>query len=105
MKAFAPRLYGWLLKNVAVCFAAMTISFVAFGCITIDLVRLIAANTSLVFSYGISALLDGGAQQFVELWFGAVLAMALYLFFKLCEHALVHTFAGDSALHDKKQDD
>ena len=101
MKGNKTWLYRWLSGHLVVCFAAMTVSFIAFGCITVDLVRLTAANTSLVFSYGVSALMDGGAQQFVELWLGAVLAMALYLLFKLCEHALVHALAGNNASTDR----
>jgi hypothetical protein len=72
----------------------LTISFIAFGYLTIDLIRLIAANTSFVFSYGLSALMDGGAQQFLELWVGALVAMGLYLIFKLCEQVLLHAFIG-----------
>jgi hypothetical protein len=72
----------------------MTVSFIAFGVLTVDLVRLIAANTDFVFSYGLSALVDGGLRQFLELWLGALLAMALYMVFKFCEQVLLHRLSG-----------
>jgi hypothetical protein len=75
----------------------MTVSFIAFGFLTVDLVRLIAANTNLVFSYGLRGLLDGGLRQFAELWLGALLAMALYMVFKLCEQVLLHVLVGTNA--------
>lgn len=99
-----PRLFRWLRQHVFVCFALMTVSFIAFGCLTIDLVRLIAANTQLFFSYGASALMDGGARQFLELWLGAMIAMALYIFFKLCEHVLLHALSETKASKNSSDD-
>jgi len=94
MQNSLPRVYRWLRRHLVSCFLLLTVSFIAFGCLTVDLVRLIAANTDLVFSYGASALMDGGARQFVELWLGALVAMSLYMVFKLCEQVLVHAFTG-----------
>jgi hypothetical protein len=90
----SQRLYWWLRRHPIACYFLMTVNFIAFGGLTVDLVRLIAANTSLVFSYGLSALVDGGLQQFMELWLGALLAMALYMVFKLCEQVLLHRLSG-----------
>ena len=97
MNPTQPPLYRWLRRHLLLCFLLLTVSFIAFGYLTIDLIRLIAANTSLVFSYGLSALVDGGAQQFVELWLGALVAMGLYLIFKLCEQVLLHACVGINA--------
>ena len=72
----------------------MTVSFIAFGCLSVDLVRLIVANAGLVLSYGLMALNDGGLQQFLELWLGALFAMASYMLFKLCEQVLLHALVG-----------
>jgi hypothetical protein len=83
-------LYRWLRQHLVVCFALLTVSFIAFGCLTVDLVRLIVANAGLISSYGLSALMDGGLQQLLELWVGALCAMALYMVFKLCEQVLLH---------------
>lgn len=97
MHESAPKLYHWLRRHTIVCFLLMTVSFIAFGLLTVDLVRLIAANTDLVFSYGINGLLDGGLRQLVELWLGALLAMALYMVFKLCEQVILHVLLGTNA--------
>lgn len=104
MRFDSVRIYVWLRHHLWVCFVLLTASFVAFGCLTVDLVRLIAANTELVFSYGVRALMDGGAQQFVELWLGALLAMGLYMVFKFCEQVLLHAFAGTPIPKDSTHD-
>ena len=72
----------------------MTVSFVAFGYLTIDLIRLVSLNARLVLEHGVRALMDGGAQQFLELWLNALLAMGMYLGFKLCEQVLLHVLCG-----------
>ena len=100
MNPALPWPYRWLRRHLVSCFVLLAVSFIAFGCLTVDLVRLIAANTQLVFSFGVSALMDGGAQQFLELWLGALVAMALYLTFKLCEQVLLHAMSGTNLPHD-----
>jgi hypothetical protein len=94
MQEPTSRLYRWLRRHTLVCFLAMTISFVVFGCLTVDLVRLVTANAGLIFAYGLNGLQEGGFQQLLELWLGAVLAMGLYLTFKLCEQVLLHALTG-----------
>jgi len=84
------KLYSWLWLHPFICFLLMTISFVAFGYMTLDLVRVVSANTDFVIENGWRALQDGGLQQMFELWLGALAAMVCYLAFKLCEQVLVH---------------
>jgi hypothetical protein len=83
------KLYLWLRRHPLICFVLMTASFVAFGYLTVDLVRLLTTNASFVLTHGWQALKIGGLQQLLELWLGALLAMACFLFFKLCEQVLL----------------
>lgn len=83
-------LHHWLGQHRIGCFLLMTLSFVLFGCLSLDLVKLVSANASLLGAHGWQALLDGGLQQLLELWLSACAAIAAYLVFKLCEHVLVH---------------
>jgi hypothetical protein len=86
-------LYIWLCGHRMVCFLMLTISFVSFGALSLDMVRLIAANAGFLFANGWAGLVDGGFRQLLELSFSAFSAMACYVLFKLCEHALVHRLA------------
>lgn len=83
------RYFAWLIRHALVTFALMTVAFVVFGVLSLDLVKYVAANASFLLEYGVLALLDGGFLQFAELWFEALLALAAYLVFKLCEQALL----------------
>ena len=83
------RCFAWLIRRAFVTFALMTVAFVVFGVLTLDLVKYVAANASFLLEYGVLALLDGGLLQFAELWFEALLALGAYLVFKLCEQALL----------------
>ena len=83
------RCFAWFIRRPLVTFVLMTVTFVVFGVLSLDLVKYLAANASFVLDYGVLALLDGGLLQFVELWLEALLALAAYLVFKLCEQALL----------------
>jgi hypothetical protein len=61
----------------------------AFGYLTIDLVHLLSSNAAFIVRHGWVALMSGGLLQFGELSLIALLAMANYLLFRLCEHALL----------------
>ena len=79
----------WLGQHPVSCFVLMTISFVSFGCLTFDLVRLVSANAAYLSNYGLMALQEGGLQQMLELWLKAFAAMLFWVMFKLCELNLV----------------
>ncbi|MEJ6007566.1 hypothetical protein WG899_18620 [Paucibacter sp. AS339] len=83
-------LYLWLGQHVLACFVLLTFSFIVFGALSLDLIRLFSANAAFLLAHGWIAVLEGGLRQFLELLFNAFLAMAAYLLFKLSEHALVH---------------
>ncbi|MCV2369827.1 hypothetical protein [Roseateles oligotrophus] len=86
-------LYFWLCGHRIVCFLMLTISFVSFGALSLDLIRLLSANAGFLFANGWAGLVDGGLRQLIELSASALAAMACYVLFKLCEHALVHRLA------------
>ena len=91
MVAF-PRFVAWLRRHRWACFGLMTLSFMAFGLLTLDLVRLVTANASFLFDNGWQGLLDGGLRQLLELLASCVGAMAAWLLFKLCETLLIQSF-------------
>ena len=87
--------YLWLRRHPLASFLLMTLSFIAFGYLTLDLVRLIGSNTAFIVAHGWVALASGGLQQFAELSLSALLAMACYLLFKLSEQALLKRLSED----------
>lgn len=87
------RFYAWLLAHRIACFMLMTVAFLCFGLLSLDLVRIVSANAGFLWSHGWDGLLDGGLRQLVELVLSAFGAIAAWLLFKLCEHALVQRLA------------
>jgi hypothetical protein len=92
MVGFSSKAIAWLRRHPFVCFLTMTHCFLVFGYLSVDLVRLIAANTDFVLANGWQAIEDGGLRQLLELWIGALAAMAFYFLFKLCEQVLLQWF-------------
>lgn len=78
----------------------MTASFLAFGYLTIDLVHLLGSNAAFIVRHGWLALMSGGLLQLGELTLTALLAMACYLLFRLCEQALVQRLSGSARKMD-----
>lgn len=74
----------------------MTASFLAFGYLTIDLVHLLSSNAAFIVRHGWLALMSGGLLQLGELTLTALLAMACYLLFRLCEQALLQRLTGSA---------
>ena len=83
---------AWLRRHRVACFAVMVVSFIAFGLLTLDLVRLVSANAALLSTYGWQGLQDGGLRQLLELLLSTVAAMAAWLLFKVCETVLVQAW-------------
>ena len=71
-------------------FVVLGLSFFAFGVGSLNLFYVLRANINLLTSHGWQALMDGGAQQLLELLVTGYLSMAAYVVFKACEHHLVH---------------
>ena len=91
MAAF-PDFVAWLPRHRWACFALMTLGFMAFGLLTLDLVRLLTANAAFLFDNGWQGLLDGGLRQLLELLASCIGAMVAWLLFKLCETLLIQSF-------------
>lgn len=71
-------------------FLTLCVAFAVFGASTVNLFNMFRANVTLIADYGVMALADGAARQFVELTVTLVLAMVAYVVFKACEYRLVH---------------
>lgn len=84
-----PKFVAWLRRHRWACFALMTLSFVVFGLLTLDLVRLMTANAHFLSDNGWMGLQDGGLRQLLELLASLLGAMAAWLLFKVCETVLV----------------
>lgn len=85
------RFTGWLRRHPAACFGLMVLGFIAFGLLTLDLVRVVSANASLLWNNGWQGLEDGGLRQLLELLATAAAAMVAWLVFKVCETVLVQS--------------
>jgi len=83
---------GWLRRHRIACFGVMVLSFLAFGLLTLDLVRLVGANAAFLSMNGWQGAQDGGLRQLLELLASAAAAMAAWLLFKVCETVLVQSF-------------
>jgi len=82
---------AWLRQHRLACFVVMTLSFIAFGLLTLDLVRLMSSNANFVFDHGWQGLQDGGLRQLLELLGTTLAAMVAWLTFKVCETVLVQS--------------
>lgn len=80
---------AWLRRHRVACFGLMVLSFIAFGLLTLDLVRLVSVNVAFVSENGWQGLQDGGLRQLLELLATVVMAMLAWLLFKVCETVLV----------------
>ena len=83
------KLHDWLSRHALAAFLLMTLAFVLFGLLSLDLVRLVSANAGYLLSNGWQGWVDGGFLQLLELVLSALAAIAAYLVFKTCEHVLV----------------
>lgn len=86
-------LFDWLVRHSKSTFVLMCLSFVAFGVLSYNLVLYVSANANYLLDYRWDAIVDGGAQQLLEIWGTAFLALGCYLVFKLSEHALIERIA------------
>lgn len=90
MVAFS-HFVAWLRRHRWACFGLMTLGFISFGLLTLDLVRLVRINAAFVSDNGWQGLRDGGLQQLLELLVSCIGAMVAWLLFKLCETVLVQS--------------
>lgn len=90
------HLFSWLVDHGKSTFILMSVSFVAFGVLSVNLVTYVAANADYLLTYRWAALMDGGIEQLIEIWLKAFFALGCYVCFKLCEHALIERIAHHS---------
>ena len=74
-------------------FVVMGLSFLLFGVASLNLFYVARANFSLISEHGWQALVDGGAQRFLEVLMTGYLSMAAFVVAKACEVRLVHWLA------------
>lgn len=82
---------GWLRRHRVACFGVMVLSFIAFGLLTLDLVRLVSVSAAFISDNGWQGLQDGGLRQLLELLASVIAAMLAWLLFKVCETVLVQS--------------
>ncbi|MFO1330516.1 MAG: hypothetical protein U1F56_24455 [Rubrivivax sp.] len=70
-------------------FVVLGLSFFVFGAGTLNLFYVLRANIELIGRHGWMAVMDGGAQQLLELLVTGYLSLTAYVVFKVCEHRLV----------------
>lgn len=78
----------WILSRLWLTFVVLGVSFFVFGAATVNLGRLLLANSLLLSHYGWQAVMDGALWQLVDLVITGYLSMAAYIVFKTCEHRL-----------------
>jgi len=85
------RMTGGLRRHRIACFGVMVLSFIAFGLLTLDLLRLVSANAAFLSAHGWQGLQEGGLRQLLKLLASSVAAMAAWLVFKVCETLLLQS--------------
>ena len=90
MKLVKTWFHRFILSRRWATFIVMGLGFFVFGAATLNLVYVANANLALIAEHGWRALMDGAAQQLLELTLTAYASMAAYLVFKTCEYRLVH---------------
>lgn len=70
-------------------FIVMAASGGALAFVSFDLLRMALANRDLIVEHGLMGLMDGGAAQAVWIAAQGLLALALFLVFKLAEVEIV----------------
>lgn len=79
----------WMTRFWPATFVIMTLCFLCFGALSVNLAQFFLANIQLIYQHGSMALLDGALRQLIELLLNATAAVAFYVAFKTCESALV----------------
>lgn len=78
-----------LTKHWSIAFVALILSALVFGLSSFNLFYLVKANLTFIAEYGALALMEGAAQQFLELLLMGTVSAAAYVLIKACEKILV----------------
>ncbi len=95
-------IYKFLYKHPSIAFILLMASGLAFGAMTLNIFRLVAANWKFITTYGLMALKDGGLEQAFELMMTGMLSMIVYLIFKFCENILIERMRSLSLTRKKR---
>ncbi|WP_374438613.1 hypothetical protein [Inhella sp.] len=87
------RLFLWLLAHPLLSFLAMTLGFLLFAGVTLDLARVLLQNLRFLSEHGWDAVREAGLWQFAGLCLQAMLGLLGYLVFKFNEYVLVQWLA------------
>jgi hypothetical protein len=87
---FQRALHRWVLSRRWATFVVLGLSFLIFGAGSLNIFYLLKANLGLIAQHGWQALMDGAAQQLLEIVITGYVSMLAYVVFKVCEHSLVH---------------
>ena len=90
---YKSRLFMWMVRHWVSTYLVMGIAFVMFGMLSLNIVQVFSANIRFLLEYGFQAVMDGGLGQLLELVLSVYGAIAFYVAFKTCEHALVERLA------------
>ena len=82
-------IYNFFYKRPLLTFLMLMGSGLAFGAMTLNIFRLVAANWKFITTYGLMALHEGALQQALEIILTGILSMIVYLIFKFCERVLI----------------
>jgi hypothetical protein len=81
----------------------MGLSFICFGMGSLNLAQMVQANIDFLRIHGLMAIADGGLWQLATLSVNIYIAVACYIVFKSCEHALVERLAHHSTAPDSSK--
>ena len=90
---YQSPVFSWMVRHWVCTFLLMGVAFVVFGMLSLNLVQIFAANIRFLLEHGLDAIREGGLGQLTELVASAYGAVAFYVMFKACEHALVERLA------------
>ncbi|MCG7948776.1 MAG: hypothetical protein AB2729_12635 [Candidatus Thiodiazotropha taylori] len=85
-------IHDYFLKRPILTFLLLIVSALAFGFLTINIFRLLAANWQFIVTYGVVALREGALWQTLELILTGIVSMLFFLIFRFCEDILISWF-------------
>ncbi|MBV8502780.1 MAG: hypothetical protein JO006_13805 [Paucibacter sp.] len=88
-----PWFHRVVLSRLWLTYLVMGLSFLLFGCGTLNLIHVLQANLDLISNYGWQALMEGAFRQLMELLLSGYASLLAYIVFKACEYRLVHWLA------------
>ena len=85
-------IHDYFLKRPILTFLLLIVSALAFGFLSINIFRLLAANWEFIVTYGLVALREGALWQTFELILTGIVAMLFFLLFRFSEDILISWF-------------